>query len=94
MRWKSETVLRELIEDRTQELASEMMKLSDGASEPPEEMLTAMIELGDLRSELESLWDKRPASGESDALVCAPLNPVPSLNSGTIALPEPDEPQH
>jgi hypothetical protein len=94
MRWKSEIALRELIEDRTQELASEMMKLPDGASEPPEEMLTAMIELEDLRSEFEFLRDNRPGSGEPDALVCAPLNPVPSLNSGTIALPEQDEPQH
>jgi len=93
MSWDSETALRELIEDRTQELASEMMNLPDGASEPSEEMLTAIIELEDLRGELEFLRDNRPGSGEPDALVCVPLNPLPRLNSGTIALPEPDEPQ-
>jgi hypothetical protein len=62
MRWESETVLRELIEHLTQELASEMMNLPNGASEPPEEMLTAMIELEDLRSELEFLRGNRPGS--------------------------------
>jgi hypothetical protein len=92
MRRESETALRELIEDRTRKLASEMMDLPVGASEPSEETLTAMIELEDLRSELEFLRDNRPGS-EPDALVCAPLNPLPHLNSGTIALPEPDEPQ-
>jgi hypothetical protein len=94
MRWTSETALRELIEDHTQKLASEMMNLADGATEPPEEMLTAMIELEDLRSWLELLRDNRPESDEPDALVSAPLQPPPGLHSGTIALPEPDELQH
>jgi hypothetical protein len=47
MRWKSESALRQSIKDRTEELVSEMMKLPDGASEPPEEMLTVIIELDD-----------------------------------------------
>jgi hypothetical protein len=55
MRWDSETILREWIEDRTRQLASEIMNLPDGASELSEEMLTAVIELGDLHSELSSL---------------------------------------
>jgi hypothetical protein len=93
MRWESETALRGLIEERTRELESEMMNLLDGASEPSEKMLTAMMELADLNSELEFLRDNRPGSGEPDAPVCAPLNPVPRLNSGSIALPEPDEPR-
>jgi hypothetical protein len=71
-----------------------MMNFPHGASEPPEDILTAMIELEDLRSELEFLRDNRPGSDEPDAFVCAPLNPLPRLNSGAIALPEPDEPQH
>src|SRR5215469_5845976 len=91
MRWESEAALRELIEGRTQELASEMMNLPDGASEPPERMLTAMIELEDLHSELEFLRGNPPDSDGPDAFVCAPLNPLPHLNSGAIALPEPAE---
>jgi hypothetical protein len=94
MRWESETALRELIEHRRQELASEMMKLPLGASGPSEDVLTAMIELEDLRSELEFLSDNRHGSDEPDAFVRAPLNPLPHLNSGAIALPEPDEPQY
>jgi hypothetical protein len=96
VRWESETALRELIEVRTREFESEMlnlMHLPDDASEPSEVMLTAMMELADLTSELEFLRDSRPGSGEPDAPVCVPLNPRPCLNSGSVALPEPDEPQ-
>jgi len=95
MRWESETALRELIEHRTKKLLSEitMMNLPHGASELPEEMLTTMVELEDLRSDLEFLLDNRRDSAEPDAFVCAPLTPQPHLNSGAIALPAPDEPQ-
>jgi hypothetical protein len=61
---ESETALRELIEDRTRKLASEMMDLPEGASEPSEGMLTAMIELADLRRELEFVRDNRPGPDE------------------------------
>jgi len=90
MHWPSETALRDSIEARTRELASEMMNLPDGAAEPSEEMLTAMMELADLESELEFLRERRPDSGEPDVPVGAPAKPLPRLNSGAIALPEPD----
>ena len=54
---------------RTQELASAMINFPDGASEPPEQMLTAMIELEDLQSELEFLRGSAPDSDEPDAFV-------------------------
>ena len=63
-----------------------MMERPDGASEPPEEMWPAMMELFDLESELEFLRNNRPDSGEPDALVGTPLKPLPHLNSGSIAL--------
>jgi hypothetical protein len=69
MCWESEAALRELIEERTQEIASAMMNLPDGASEPPEQKLTAMIELEDLQSELEFLRGSAPDSDEPDAFV-------------------------
>jgi hypothetical protein len=69
MRWESEAALRELIEERTQEIASAMMNLPDGAAEPPEQKLTAMIELEDLQSELEFLRGSAPDSDEPDAFV-------------------------
>ncbi len=90
MRWESEAALRELIEARKRELESQMMALRDDASEPSEETLTALIDLDGLISELEFLRDNGPDSGEPDAVVGVPLNPLPRLNSGAIALPEPD----
>jgi hypothetical protein len=41
--------------------------------------------------ELETSQDESPDSDEPTAMVCAPLRPRPHLNSGAIALPEPDE---
>jgi hypothetical protein len=90
MRWESEAALRELIEARNRELDSQMMTLTDDASELSEEMLTAMMELADLMSELEFLRENLPDSGEPDAAVGVPLNPLARLNSGAVALPEPD----
>ena len=94
MPWESETDLRKSINNLTQALESEMMNLSHGASEPSEDMLTVMVELEDLHNELQFLRDNRAGSDEPDALVFAPPNPLPHLNSGTIALPEPDGSQH
>jgi hypothetical protein len=90
MRWESESALREVIAARKGELESQMMTLPDNASEPSEEMLTAMMELAELESELDFLRDNHPGSGEPDAPVRAPVNPAPRRNSGSIALPEPD----
>jgi hypothetical protein len=87
MRGEREIAVRELIKNRTQELASGMTKLPQGASEPSEEMLAAMIELEDLQSELEVLSDDAQDSGEPQVGVRAPLNPQPHLKSGAVALP-------
>ncbi len=46
--------------------------------------LTALVEL-------ESPLDEPPESDEPTASVCAPVRPRPHLNSGAIALREPDE---
>ncbi len=65
-----------------------------GAFVPPDEvtdqLLTAMVELEDLRNELEFLQDDSSEPGEPDALVGAPVKPAPRLSSGAIALPEPE----
>ena len=70
-----------------------MMNLPDGASVPSEDLITAMVEAEDLRNELEFLQSDSTDSGEPDALVGAPIKPLPHRNSGAIALPEPDQPE-
>jgi hypothetical protein len=75
---------------REQEIALLMKDLSNGAHELSEELLTALIELEDLRDELQFARDN--PFGERDQFVHAFLKPLPHLNSGAIALPEPDEP--
>jgi hypothetical protein len=54
-----------------------------------------------MRSRLRGLLRKHeghrgdsPEDGEPDALVGAPLTPRPHLNSGAIALHEPDDPDY
>jgi len=79
-----------MIDRRMQELTS-IMNLSDDEPLPSDKLVTAIMELEDLRSELEFLRDDSPDSDEPDAFVGAPLNPPPHLNSGAIELPEPDE---
>ena len=78
---------------RTQEfrLQELMMNLPEGASVPSEDLITAMVEIEDLRNELEFLQDDSSDSGEPDAFVGAPIKPFPHLNSGAIALPESDK---
>ena len=90
MRGESEAALRELIEAPNRLLESAMMNAPVGASEPSEEVLTALIDLDGLISELEYLRDNRLDSDEPDTPVAVPLNPLPLLNSGAVALPEPD----
>jgi hypothetical protein len=69
------------------------MNLPKGSSVPPDDFITAMVELEDLRNELEFLHKDSSDSGEPEAFVGAPVKPPPHLlNSGAIALPEPDEP--
>jgi hypothetical protein len=45
----------------------------------------------ELRSELEYLRSEPSGWDEPDAFVGAPLKPRPHLNSGAVALPEPDD---
>jgi hypothetical protein len=45
-----------------------------------------------LESELKNLLDNPPDSEDWSASVCVPVRPPPHLNSGAIALPEPEEP--
>jgi len=78
---------------RTQEfrLHELMMDTPEGAYVPSEDLITAMAEVEDLRNELEFLQNDSSDSGEPDAFVGAPVKPFPHLNSGAIALPEPDK---
>jgi hypothetical protein len=69
-----------------------MMKLPEGASVPSEDAIAAMVEMEELRNELEFLQNDASDSGERDAFVGAPVKPLPHLNSGAVALPESDKP--
>ena len=66
------------------------VSLPEGASLPPDDLITAMIELEDLRNQLEFLQNGSSDSGEPDAFVGAPIKPPSHLNSGAITLQEPD----
>jgi hypothetical protein len=55
-------------------------------------LVDAIFELDDLQSQMESLRNDSPDATESDSLVGAPLKPPPHLNSGAIALPQPEDP--
>jgi len=85
MAWRTESVLLYLIKRREQELASVSHTAED-------EWLRVKVELMDLQNELEFVRDNPSASGNADAVVYSPLKPRPHLNSGAIALPEPEEP--
>ena len=63
-----------------------MRNLPEGASVPSEDLITAVVEIEDLRKELEFLRSDSSDSGEPDAFVGAPVKPVPHLHSGAIAL--------
>jgi hypothetical protein len=94
MDWRSESALMALIERREQEIASLMTTLANATPELSEELLTASVELEDLRNELEFVRRNPPSSDAWDSFVPAPIKPFPHLNSGAIALPEPDEPSN
>ena len=66
--------------------------MSNGSFESPEDHLAAFVELQDLGNELGFLRGNPSASDEpeEDSFVCASLKPLPKLNSGAIAVPEPD----
>ena len=68
-----------------------MMNLPEGASVPSEDLITALVEVADLTNELEFLQNDSSDSGEPGAFVGAPIKPAPHLNSGAVALPEPDK---
>lgn len=85
---------RELLRAQESRLDELMTNLPEGASVPPDELITTMVELEDLRNELESLQNDSSDSGEPDAFVGAPIKPPSHLNSGAITLPEPDEPEY
>lgn len=80
---------------RTQELRLHelIMNFPEPASGPSEDLIAALVELEDLRSDLRFLQDDSSDPMEPDALVGAPIKPLPGLNSGAVALPEPDVPE-
>ena len=86
MAWRAESLLRELIQRREQELASAAHLIGE------DEWLRVYVELVDLQNELEFVRDTPSASDDPDAPVYSPLKPRPHLRSGAIALPEPVEP--
>ncbi len=89
MNLERQLAVRELIEVRARELGS-IMNASQDTTAPPEELLTALVKLTDLRNELEFLRGDSTDSDAPEAYVMVPLRPAPHLNSGSIARPEPD----
>jgi hypothetical protein len=89
-----ELATRELLSAQEFRLHELMTSLFEGASEPQDELITAMVELEDLRSQLEFLQSDPSDTGEPGAFVSAPIKPPSHLNSGAIILPEPDEPEY
>jgi hypothetical protein len=81
-----ELALRESIALGRLKLESAIETLPDGAFVLSGEWLSARIVLEDLERELEDLRDPDDWS----APVCVPRKPPPHLNSGAIALPEPE----
>ena len=67
------------------------MDLPEGASDPGEDLMAAMVDFRELQSDLEFLQDDSPDSTEPDAFVGVPTKRPPHRNSGAIALPEPEE---
>jgi hypothetical protein len=71
----------------------------------PDHLISAMVELGDelpsddaeLLAVLEELGVSEDSDsrdfGEPESLVRAPIRPRPSLNSGAIKLPKPEQPK-
>ncbi len=74
MPWKSETELATLIDKRQHEFAS-LMDSSVPTEEHAEAVLTVMVELQELKNELEFVRDNRP--DEPDSLVRSPSNRCP-----------------
>ena len=68
-----------------------MAALVNGTPELHEEILAASIELEELRSEPDFVRDNPTDSGAWNSFVSAPIKPQPTLNSGAVALPEPEE---
>jgi hypothetical protein len=87
--------MRQSLELLKQEILSTVMaEIPErcGAFIPPEDVISEIIELADLESQLEYLRGDPPNSESSGAFVRAPIKPPPHNRSGAIALPEPEEP--
>jgi hypothetical protein len=92
---EKERAMRQLLERRKQEILSTVMAdipEESGAFVPPEDMISAMIEVADLENQLECLRGDSANPEGSGAFVDAPLKPLPPDRSGAIALPEPEDP--
>ena len=68
-----------------------LMNLPEGASIPTEDVMTTMVEMEDLRNELEFLQSDSTDSGEPQAFVGVPIKPLPHLNPEGTAVAEPDK---
>jgi hypothetical protein len=68
-----------------------MKSAPEGASVPSDDWITVMVEVEDLRNELEFLENDSSDSAESDGFSGAPIKPLPHLRSGAIVLPEPEK---
>ena len=80
--------VKKQIETRT----ATMQRLARTTSADSISLAMAQDELKDLERELKALVDDESDSPEPDAMVRVPLRPRPHLNSGAIALVEPDDP--
>ena len=95
MERETELAMRKSLELRKKEVLSTVTAgIPEGCGTfiPPEDLISAVIELADLESQLDSLRGDSPNSEDSGASVRAPLKPPPYHRSGAIALPEPKQP--
>ena len=98
MQSKREHTLRRQLLIRKQTVASLMTGAGLGESSTIEsadvadKIVRALVDLQEVESELRDLQGDGSDCNEPDALVYARLKPMPTLNSGAIALPLPTEP--
>jgi hypothetical protein len=90
MNRERELVLRRSIELGRQKVESLIEELPDGGLVLSDEWLSAIVVLEDLESELGELLGGPPDS-DWNAPAGVPLKPLPHLNSGAVALPEPEK---
>jgi hypothetical protein len=85
---QEEAEILKLIECKERELQFLMETLPESGT--LDELITPMVELTELQNELEFLRSEPSGSDEPDVMVGVPRKPRPHLNSGAVALPEPD----